>query len=273
MKPSRCRDSIHPSASHLPAMLSVLSAFLLLASTALSSPTARRTSLSSKRGLSDVSYQGSGPRPWTNGKFDARSPQAQNDQWFHLVDGGEGVGVSPGTQVGWRLKDDPTTEIVFYMTESPLFLIASYNGSDANKPDIQSFATVGEANFPTSSNNTATIPSVDDNIWTNSTGGAVVPWQYGIGVTNGCDDDRIMVITTIDANGTAKTISGRGERDVDFASLPMNVTIYFQDSPEDVTSISYFATDALTYKVGAGSNQPTVPPATFGTGISWCDID
>jgi hypothetical protein len=155
-------------------------------------------------------------------------------------------------------------------------LTVNYNGSDANTPTIQSFANLGEATFPAPSNDTTTR-SVDrsiHSIWVrhlfmrslahlanipvaqqNSTGGAVVPWQYSLAITNGCSDGRIIVVTTIDANGTAQTISGPDDRVMTLPSLPLNVTVYFEDSPNDVTSISYFVVDALTYKVGAGSNR------------------
>ncbi|KAJ7829227.1 hypothetical protein B0H13DRAFT_2289780 [Mycena leptocephala] len=241
----------------------------LLAPIARSSPS-RPASISPalKRGFSDVTYQGLGPRPWGTLDFDARSPQAKKAQWFRYVDGGIGVGVSPGTQVGWRLTDDPQSEIVFYMANDPRFLTANYNGSDANTPTIQSFANLGEATFPAPSNDTTTR-SVDrsiHSIWQNSTGGAVVPWQYSLAITNGCSDGRIIVITTVDANGTAQTISGPDDRVMTFPSLPMNVTVYFEDSPNDVTSISYFVVDALTYKVGAGSNRRRTDGASSNLG-------
>lgn len=96
--------------------------------------------------------------------YDARSPQVENAQWFHLVDGGPGVGLSPGTQVGWRLTDEPDSEIVFYMTANPVLLTASYTGSDANQPNaVISFGNVGAATFPTPSN--ATAPAQADDIW------------------------------------------------------------------------------------------------------------
>ncbi|KAJ6517971.1 hypothetical protein C8R47DRAFT_1787 [Mycena vitilis] len=252
-------------------MLSAVSTLLLAAAIVHSSPMTQSASSTSKRGFNDVSYQGLGPRPWGTLAFDARSPNAEGGEWFRYVDGGVGVGVTPGNQVGWRLTNDTNTEIVFYWKENPVFLNASYTGTNDNKPNIQTFATVGAATFSSSANNNASTP-VDDALWTNNTGGAVVPWTYGIGVTNGCDH-RIVVITTVDASGNSTTVTGTGEIDVDFPSLPVNVTVYFQDSPADVTSISYFPTDTLTYKVGAGSNQPTVPAANLGTGIYWCDID
>ncbi|KAJ7710440.1 hypothetical protein B0H17DRAFT_1123589 [Mycena rosella] len=133
-------------------MLSVLST-LLLVSTIHSSPTARSASPASKRGLgTSVIWQGLGPLPLIlnvqNIDYDARSPQVEDGQWFHLVDGGPGVEVSPGTQVGWRLTDEPNSEIVFYMTANPVFLTASYTGSGANQPNpVTSFGNVGAATF------------------------------------------------------------------------------------------------------------------------------
>ncbi|KAJ7763473.1 hypothetical protein B0H16DRAFT_494146 [Mycena metata] len=254
-------------------MLFVL-ATLLLVLTVRSSPAARSALPASKRGLdSSVTYQGLGPLPFGTIDFDARSPQAENGQWFHYVDGGPGVGVSPGTQVGWRLTDEPDSEIVFYMTANPVFFTADYTGSDANRPNpVDGFANVGAATFPPPSNVTA--PAQADDIWTNSTGATVVPWHYGLQIDNGCEDGRLVIATSVDANGIAMTAYGIDGLVLDPLSLPVNVTIYFQDSPDDVSTLSFFAaTDALTYKVGAGPNQPTVPPATFGTIFSWCDTD
>ncbi|KAJ7667316.1 hypothetical protein B0H17DRAFT_1336119 [Mycena rosella] len=181
--------------------------------------------------------------------------------------------VSPGTQVGWRLTDEPDSEIVFYMTANPVLLTASYTGSDTNQPNaVISFGNVGAATFSTPSN--ATAPAQADDIWTNSTGATVVPWHYGLQIDNGCEDGRLVIATTVDANGIVTTANGTDGLVLDpLSSLPVNVTIYFQDSPDDVSTRSYFATDALTYKVGAGPNQPTVPTATFGTVFSWCDTD
>ncbi|KAJ6507737.1 hypothetical protein C8R47DRAFT_1099405 [Mycena vitilis] len=253
-------------------MLSVLSTFLLVASMVRSLPT---TVAASKRDFTDILYQGSGPQPWNTLNFDARSLTADQGKWFRDdAHADVGVAVTPGNQIGWRLTNDTNTEIVFYWPENPVFLTASYNGSDANMPTFQNFAIVGEATFPTSSNNNAS-ECVDETIWKNSTGGAVVPWTYSIFVTNGCDnvDHRVMVVTTADATGNGTTISGRGTLNMALPTLPVNVTVYFEDTPADMTNVSYFPTNTLTYKVGAGPNQPTVPPGKFSSAIFWCDTD
>ncbi|KAJ6482829.1 hypothetical protein C8R47DRAFT_1132817 [Mycena vitilis] len=255
--------------------LSSCTTLVLLASAVRSSPTIQRASSTPKRdGFTDISYQGLGPGPWDALDFDARSPTAMNGSWFRYVNGGIGVGVTPGSQVGWRLTNDTNTEIVFYWPEDPVFLTASYNGSDADKPTIQNFANVGAATFSTSSNNNAS-ESVDDALWANSTGGTAVKWAYNLAVTNGCDgvDHRTMVVETVDAIGIASTTSGPGEIRMSLNILPINVTIYFADSPDDVTKITYFPIHTLTYKVGAGPNQPSVPPATFDSSVFWCDTD
>jgi hypothetical protein len=95
--------------------------------------------------------------------FDARSPLVEGgSQWFRLVNGGPGAGVSPGEQVGWRLTEDPASEIVFYMTDNPVFWTVTYTGSDENAPSAESFANVGAAVFTASVNTSATS---DDSIW------------------------------------------------------------------------------------------------------------
>ncbi|KAJ6528908.1 hypothetical protein B0H19DRAFT_1083244 [Mycena capillaripes] len=250
-------------------MLSVL-CMLLLVSTVHSSPTARSASPASKRGLDNsIIWQTFGPLPFGTIDYDARSPQVENGQWFNLVDGrGPGVLLSPGTQIGWRLTDEPDSEIVFYLAADP-------TGSDANRPNpVTSFGNVGAATFPTPSH--ATAPAQADDIWTNSTGATVLQWHYGLQINNGCDDGRLVIATTVDANGIVTTAYGTDGLAIDpLPSLPLNVTIYFQDSPDDVSTLSFFATDALTYKVGAGPNpeEPTVPLPTFGTEFTWCDTD
>jgi hypothetical protein len=85
----------------------------------------------------------------------------------------------------------------------------------------------------------------------------VVPWRYNVAAFNGCQDGRVVVFTTVDANGTVTTTYGVDGVTLDIPSLPFNLTINFEDSPDDVTSVSLFATDSHTYKVGTG------PPREF----------
>lgn len=65
--------------------------------------------------------------------------------------------------VGWRLRTDYSNGVVFKLTDltnTPL-LAAAYNGSADNAPaGIQNFATVGQANFKSS-----TSSATSGDIW------------------------------------------------------------------------------------------------------------
>ncbi|KAJ7767229.1 hypothetical protein B0H16DRAFT_1453557 [Mycena metata] len=120
-----------------------------------------RTGLIEKR-FPIYSLPGTGSEPFDTLEFDARSPLIEGSQWFRLANGGPGVGISPGEQVGWRLTEDPASEIVFYMTDNPVFWTVTYTGSDENAPNVISFANIGAAVFTASVNTSATS---DDSIW------------------------------------------------------------------------------------------------------------
>ncbi|KAJ7119012.1 hypothetical protein C8R44DRAFT_187630 [Mycena epipterygia] len=252
-------------------MRSFVSTVVLLLTT-----TASASSLT-KRGYSDVVWQGAGPQPFKTLEFDARSPTVHNGSWFRYKTGGVGVGVTPGNQVAWRLTDEPTSEVVFSMPEDRALLAANYNGSTANEPaGVQHFATVGAADFSAPSNATVSARGVEKrNIWNNSTGGTPVPFTITITVDNGCSNGRTLLVSAVDATGAVTNLTAVdyiGNTDLS-GVLPMNVTVSLQDSPADVTTVSYFAPGALTYKVGSAANQPTVPPANIYTSIFWCDAD
>ncbi|KAJ6617714.1 hypothetical protein B0H10DRAFT_2382097 [Mycena sp. CBHHK59/15] len=100
----------------------------------------------------------------------------------------------------------------------------------------------GAATFPTPSNGTVNPRAQEKrNLWTNSTGGAVVPWMVTITAENASYDGRTLLISAVDATGAVRNLVA-----VDFiapTNLPglfsINVTISMQDSPDDVTAVTY----------------------------------
>jgi hypothetical protein len=88
----------------------------------------------------------------------------------------------------------------------------------------------------------------------NTTGGEQVPWTLSISVENGCSDGRTLLLSSVDANGVPQNLTGVGEIDANniTGAFPMNVSVWFADSPEDVTVISYFMT-SFTYQLGCAA--------------------
>ncbi|KAJ7256595.1 hypothetical protein C8J57DRAFT_1235452 [Mycena rebaudengoi] len=243
----------------------ILSALLLgFPRTVISSKTSRLIVPQDNVRYSHISWQGDGPGPWkvlsklnfehasTDGirihtlQFDARSPSAMKGEWFPYVDGGIGVGVSPGTQVGWRLTHGPASAVVFYMDHTPL-VEGRYSGSQSNRPHgVLHFGTTGAAilneSLPEASPNAnySMVEKPEEDIWTNTTGASLVPWKISVSAENGCYDGRTLLLSMIDSAGGV---------------FPIRVPVSVADSPHDVTWFTYPRPTALTFKLGAVPNS------------------
>lgn len=86
-------------------------------------------------------------------------------------------------------------------------------------------------------------------------------WVVSFDLDNGCSDTKTFNITTVDANGVVNTTSAvdyifgvyvsRGYANV----LPVNLTVTWAEDPSDSISITYYDSQALTYKLGTGPTR------------------
>ncbi|KZP23793.1 hypothetical protein FIBSPDRAFT_1042644 [Athelia psychrophila] len=252
-------------------MLSVLPTLALLTSYAAGSSIPPRTI--AKRGLSDIVWQG-GLANGTNGDrsaWDSRSPAQNGGAWDAkkpdlALD-------APGQKVGYRLKADHANEAVLVLNNNTL-MDAAYTGPADSTPTLQNFATIGDVAFTNSASD-----ATSGDIWTNAAGFQPLDWVVSFDLTNGCSDTKTFNITTVDAKGAVNTtsavnwISGvyvsRGAANV----LPVNLTITWAEDPAASIAVTYYDSQALTYKLGTGPTQPSIVPPSIYSDIFWCDID
>jgi hypothetical protein len=75
-----------------------------------------------------------------------------------------------------------------------------------------------------------------------------------IDVENGCRDGKTLLLSAVDATGAVTNHTA-----VDFLSFTgdfgMNITVWMQASPSDITTVNYSPAGALSYKVGSAPNR------------------